>query len=56
MIFSQEVYYIDLANPKGLRAEWRRSRQIYFEPWGDLFDRELEQFLAKCCDRLLVKP
>ena len=37
---------IDLASRKGLRAEWRISREICFGPWGDLFEAEFEQFLA----------
>ena len=37
---------IDLASCKGLRAEWRISREISFGPWGDLFEGEFEQFLA----------
>jgi hypothetical protein len=37
---------IDLASRKGLRAEWRSSREICFGPWGDLFEAEFEQFLA----------
>ena len=37
---------IDIASRKGLRAEWRRSREICFGPWGDLFQGEFEEFLA----------
>ncbi|MEG4231574.1 hypothetical protein QUA40_05585 [Microcoleus sp. Pol11C3] len=37
---------IDLASRKGLRAEWRSSREICFGPWGDLFEVEFEQFLS----------
>ncbi|MBE9094712.1 hypothetical protein [Tychonema sp. LEGE 07203] len=37
---------MDLASSKDLRAEWRSSREICFGPWGDLFDRELDQFFA----------
>jgi anti-anti-sigma regulatory factor len=37
---------IDLASRKSLTAEWRISGEICFGPWGDLFEREFEQFLA----------
>ncbi|MBE9187668.1 hypothetical protein IQ270_24225 [Microcoleus sp. LEGE 07076] len=37
---------MDLASSKDLRAEWRSSREICFGPWGDLFDREFDQFFA----------
>ena len=37
---------IDLTSSKDLRAEWRISEEICFGPWGDLFDREFEQFLV----------
>lgn len=37
---------MDLASRRGLTAEWKRSREICFGPWGDLFDREFEQFLG----------
>ncbi|MEG3939055.1 MULTISPECIES: STAS domain-containing protein [unclassified Microcoleus] len=37
---------MDLASSRDLRAEWMSSREICFGPWGDLFDREFEQFLA----------
>ncbi|MDP8935026.1 MAG: hypothetical protein M3N42_13030 [Cyanobacteriota bacterium] len=40
------LHSIDLASRKGLRAEWRSSREICFGPWGDLFEAEFEQFLA----------
>ncbi len=40
------LHSIDLASRKGLRAEWRRSCEICFGPWGDLLDGEFEQFLA----------
>lgn len=40
------LHSIDLASRKRLKAEWRISREICFGPWGDLFDREFEQFLA----------
>ena len=41
------LHSIDLASRKGLRAEWRSSREICFGPWGDLFEAEFEQFLAE---------
>lgn len=37
---------IDRDSRKGLRAEWRISREICFGPWGDLFEGEFEEFLA----------
>lgn len=37
---------IDRDSRKGLRAEWRISREICFGPWGDLFQGEFEEFLA----------
>ena len=40
------VFDSDTASRKGLRAEWRRSREICFSPWGDLFLGEFEEFLA----------
>jgi anti-anti-sigma regulatory factor len=37
---------MDLAICQGLKVEWRRSREICFGPWGDLFEGEFEQFLG----------
>jgi anti-anti-sigma regulatory factor len=37
---------MDLASRRGLTAEWKRSREICFGPWGDLFKGEFEQFLG----------
>ncbi|MCU0545306.1 MAG: STAS domain-containing protein [Oscillatoriaceae cyanobacterium Prado104] len=39
-------YAMDLASRKSLRAECRRSREICFGPWGDLFEGEFEQFFG----------
>jgi anti-anti-sigma regulatory factor len=36
---------MDLTSRRCLTEEWRRSREICFGPWGDLFEGELEQFL-----------
>jgi anti-anti-sigma regulatory factor len=37
---------MDLVSRQGLKAEWKRSREICFSPWGDLFEGEFEQFLG----------
>jgi anti-anti-sigma regulatory factor len=37
---------MDLASRRDLTAEWNRSREICFGPWGDLFEGEFEQFLG----------
>ena len=37
---------VDLVTRIALMAEWARSRQISFGPWGDLFERDFEQFLG----------
>lgn len=37
---------LDLVSHTVLRAEWARSREICFGPWGDLFEGEFEQFLG----------
>lgn len=39
-------YAMDLASRKSLRAECSRSREICFGPWGNLFEREFEQFFG----------
>jgi anti-anti-sigma regulatory factor len=44
---------MDLAICQGLKVEWRRSREICFGPWGDLFEGEFEQFLGIEMLRLL---
>lgn len=45
---------MDLVSRKGLTAEWKRSREICFGPWGDLFEGEFEQFLGVEMLRLLL--
>jgi anti-anti-sigma regulatory factor len=47
-ILSKSIVFLsmDLASRRGLTAEWMRSREICFGPWGDLFEGEFEQFLG----------
>ncbi|MGE5656338.1 MAG: STAS domain-containing protein [Actinomycetota bacterium] len=37
---------VDLTTRLALRAEWTRSRQISFGPWGDFFEQDFETFLG----------
>lgn len=39
-------YAMNLATRAALKTEWKRSREISFGPWGDLFEKDFERFLA----------